>query len=68
MEHAEGQKKQPKITPEQAMEVLRKNGRDVTYEQAKSILEFMRMLAGITVKHFLTNGKDSGFIYQGEHG
>ncbi len=38
-----------KITPEKAVEILKKGGLEVTLEQAKLILEFLYKLADITV-------------------
>ena len=37
------------ITPEKAVAILRKNGMEVTLEQAKLILKFLYKLADITV-------------------
>ncbi|GAA4930354.1 hypothetical protein [Mucilaginibacter defluvii] len=42
-----------KLKPEQAMELLRKSGIEVTVDQAALILEFMRLLAGILVVNYL---------------
>lgn len=42
-----------RITPEKALEMLKAEGLDVTLEQAKSILEFLRKLANITVAKYL---------------
>lgn len=42
-----------KITPEKALAMLRAEGLDVTLEQAKNILEFLRKLANITVSKYL---------------
>ena len=42
-----------RITPEKAMEMLRAEGLDLTLEQAKNILEFLRKLANITVTKYL---------------
>jgi protein-tyrosine-phosphatase len=42
-----------KISPEKAVEILRKGGMEVTLEQAKSILEFLYKLADITVAKYL---------------
>lgn len=38
-----------KITLEKAVEILKKSGLEVTFEQAKLILEFLYKLADITV-------------------
>jgi len=42
-----------RITPEKALEMLRAEGLDVTLEQAKNVLEFLRKLANITVSKYL---------------
>lgn len=42
-----------KITPEKAVEILKKGGMDVTLEQAKLMLEFLYKLADITVTQYL---------------
>ncbi len=42
-----------KITPEKAVEILKKGGMDVTIEQAKLMLEFLYKLADITVAQYL---------------
>ena len=42
-----------KLQPEKAMEMLRQRGMEVTLEQAKLILEFLRKLAEIAVTQYL---------------
>ena len=42
-----------KIQPEKVMEMLRQKGVEVTLEQARLILEFLRKLADITVTQYL---------------
>lgn len=42
-----------RITTEKALEMLRSEGLDVTLEQAKDILDFLRKLANITVTKYL---------------
>ncbi len=42
-----------KITPEKAIEILRKDGLEVTLEQAKLILEFLYQMADIVVEQHL---------------
>ncbi|PVX46766.1 hypothetical protein C8C85_2649 [Flavobacterium sp. 103] len=42
-----------KLSPEQVLKMLKEEGMDVTLEQAKLILEFLRKLAGITVSNYL---------------
>jgi protein-tyrosine-phosphatase len=44
------------ITPEQAVKVLRKNGIEATEEEAKKILDFLYLLAKLTVNQYF-NGK-----------
>lgn len=42
-----------KIQPEKAVEMLRQHGVEITVEQAKLILEFLRKLAEIAVTQYL---------------
>jgi hypothetical protein len=42
-----------KIQPEKVVEMLRQKGVEVTLEQARLILEFLRKLADITVTKYL---------------
>lgn len=42
-----------KLQPEKAVEVLQQHGVEVTVEQAKLILEFLRKLADIAVTQYL---------------
>ena len=42
-----------KLKPEQALELLRQQGVQVTLEQAGMILEFLRKLADIAVTQYL---------------
>ena len=44
-----------RIPPEKAMELLRKDGIEVTEEQAKVILEFLYEMADIVVAQYLSN-------------
>jgi hypothetical protein len=44
-----------KMQPEDAVEILRKHGTEVTIQQATLILEFLRMLANIAVAQYLRN-------------
>lgn len=46
-----------KLPPEKAAELLRRNGMDVSVEQAAQIMMFLRMLAGIIVIHYLEQGR-----------
>ena len=43
-----------KLQPEKAVEMLRQRGMEVTLEQAKLILEFLRKLADIAVTQYLS--------------
>ena len=43
-----------KLQPEKAVEMLRGRGIEVTLEQAKLILEFLRKLADIAVTQYLS--------------
>lgn len=42
-----------KLKPEKVVEMLRQKGTEVTLEQAKAILEFLRKLASIVVSKYL---------------
>jgi len=42
-----------KITPEKAVEMLKKGGAEVTLEQSKLILEFLYKLADLTVAQYM---------------
>jgi hypothetical protein len=42
-----------KISPEKALEILKKDGLEVTLEQAKIILEFLYLMAEIVVDQYL---------------
>ncbi len=42
------------ITSEQALKVLRKNGIDVNEDQAKIILDFLYILAKLTLNQYFT--------------
>jgi hypothetical protein len=44
-----------KIQPEKAIEILRQKGMEVSLEQAKLILAFLRKLADIAVTQYLSN-------------
>ena len=43
------------MQPQDAVEILRQHGVEVTVEQAKRILEFLRILANIAVAQYLRN-------------
>lgn len=42
-----------KLNSEQVLKMLKKEGMNVTLEQAQMILEFLRKLSSITVSNFL---------------
>ncbi len=44
-----------KISPEKAIEILKKDGLEVTLEQAKLIVEFLYQMADIVVDQYLKN-------------
>ncbi len=44
-----------KIQPEKVVEILRQKGVEVTFEQAKLILAFLRKLADIAVTQYLSD-------------
>lgn len=46
-----------KIQPQQAMEILRKHGTEVTIQQAEEILEFLKMLAEIQIAQWSRQDK-----------
>lgn len=46
-----------KITPERAVEILKKGGMEVTLDQAKLMLEFLYKLADITVAQYVGKNK-----------
>lgn len=45
--------KNGKLSAEQVLNMLKKEGRNINLEQAQMILEFLRKLASITVSNFL---------------
>ena len=45
--------KKDEITPEKALEILKKNGMKVTMEEAKNILKLLTILAKLEVKQYL---------------
>jgi hypothetical protein len=48
-----------KITPEKAAEILRKEGKEVSIEEAEKILDFLKNLAKIVVKYYLKPNENS---------
>lgn len=45
--------KKRKITPEEAVQILKKSGLEVTVHEAKNILELLYILAKLEVDHYL---------------
>lgn len=56
-----------KVTPERIVSILKKYNETVTLDEAKLIIEFMRMLANIEIEKIM-NHEDSGPLCEGEHG
>ncbi|PZR39731.1 MAG: hypothetical protein DI538_06150 [Azospira oryzae] len=48
-----------KITPKQAVEILKKNGMSVDIEDAEKILKFLRTMANIAVSNHLTQNTEN---------
>ena len=48
-----------KLSPEKATELLRKNGMEVTDEQAAMILQFLRMLSEMIISSYLEKKRRS---------
>ncbi len=42
-----------KITPERAIEILRKDGLEINFEQAKLILKFLYQMADIAIDQYM---------------
>lgn len=59
-----------KITAEQALIMLKKEKINLTLEQVRIVLDFMRKLAALTVSNYLSekNEKDSRFVCESEYG
>lgn len=45
--------KKKRITPEEAVQILRKSGLEVNIQEAKNILELLYILAKLEVDHYL---------------
>lgn len=56
-----------KITPEKAQKMLKEEGMDVTLDEAKEILLFLKKLANIAVLKYLENEKNSRFVCTGKY-
>lgn len=48
------------IRPETAQQILRKNGLEVSLEEAKNILDFMYFLTNLTVDQIVDQDKTQG--------
>jgi hypothetical protein len=59
--------KMEKLQPERVVDMLRQSGMEVTVEQARLILEFLRKLADMAVTQYLID-ENSRFVYPGKHG
>ena len=46
-----------KLKPEKVVEMLKQKGMDVSVDQAKAILEFLRKLADVVVSRYLGKGQ-----------
>jgi len=55
IKHGMATRKTEKISPEKAVVMLRKQGVEVSLEEAAVILEFLRNLAKIAVNQYLRN-------------
>ncbi|WP_461534207.1 hypothetical protein [Sinomicrobium sp.] len=51
------QEKMKKISPEQAQSMLKKEGLDISLEQAEEVLLFLRKMANIVVYNYLNQSK-----------
>lgn len=51
-----------KLSPEKAVEMLKKKGVDISLEQAKLVLEFMRKMANIVVASYLEKNRTERYI------
>lgn len=54
---SEKENERGKITPEKALEMLRAEGLNLTLEQARNVLGFLRKLANIAVSKYLRKRK-----------
>jgi ribosomal protein L17 len=59
-----------RLTAEQTLKMLKEENLEVTLEQARQILEFLRKLANLTVSNYINNKneKDSRPIRESEYG
>jgi len=67
----EDENERGKMTAEQAMKMLKDENVNVTLEQAEKVLDFLRLLARVTVLNYLKkkrDEKDSRLICESEYG
>ncbi len=55
------------VTAEQARQMLLEEGVEISLEEAQLILDFLRILAKIVVKHYLREHENSRFVREGQH-
>lgn len=55
------------ITAEKAQKILLEDGLEVSLDESQLILDFLRILAKIVVKHYINNHESSRSICAGEH-
>ncbi len=55
------------LTAEKAQKILLEDGTIVSLEEAKLILDFLKILAKIVVKNYLKKHENSRFIHTGKH-
>jgi len=57
-----------KITAEKTLKMLKDEGVEVTLEQAEKILDFMRLLANLTVSNYLRKNDKEGKLLNKDDG
>ncbi len=56
------------VTAEKARQMLLEEGVEISLEEAQLVLDFLRILAKIVVKHYLKEHENSRFVREGQHG
>jgi hypothetical protein len=56
------------LTAGKAQKILLEDGLEVSIDESQLILDFLRILAKIVVKHYVNNHEKSRSICAGEHG
>ncbi len=56
------------VTAQKARQMLLEEGIEISLEEAQLVLDFLRILAKIVVKHYLREHENSKFVCEGEHG